>query len=130
PAGVVNVVPGWGEVAGEALARHPDVDKIAFTGSARTARRILHASADTNLKRVSLELGGKSPLVVLDDADVEAAVQACFWGIFANKGEVCSASSRLVAHAAVRPRLVEALAERARAMKVGDPLDPDTEMGA
>src|SRR5439155_12056079 len=113
PDGVVNVVPGYGDPAGEALARHPDVDKIAFTGSIRTARRLLHASADTNLKRLSLELGGKSPLVVLDDADVEAAVRACFWGIFANKGEVCSASSRVIAHRKVKDAFVAKLVDRA-----------------
>jgi acyl-CoA reductase-like NAD-dependent aldehyde dehydrogenase len=129
PDGVVNVVPGLGDPAGEALARHPDVDKIAFTGSIRTARRLLHASADTNLKRLSLELGGKSPLIVLDDADVDAAVKACFWGIFANKGEVCSASSRVIAHAKVKDQFVAKLAERARAMKVGDPLEKTTAMG-
>jgi acyl-CoA reductase-like NAD-dependent aldehyde dehydrogenase len=129
PDGVVNVVPGFGDQAGEALARHPDVDKVAFTGSIRTARRLLHASADTNLKRLSLELGGKSPLVVLDDADVDAAVKACFWGIFANKGEVCSASSRVIAHRKVKDEFVAKLADRARAMKLGDPLDKTTAMG-
>jgi acyl-CoA reductase-like NAD-dependent aldehyde dehydrogenase len=130
PDGVVNVVPGLGDPAGEALARHPDVDKIAFTGSIRTARRLLHASADTNLKKLSLELGGKSPLVVLDDADVEAAVKACFWGIFANKGEVCSASSRVIAHRKVKDELVAKLALRAQKMRVGNPLDKATQMGA
>jgi acyl-CoA reductase-like NAD-dependent aldehyde dehydrogenase len=130
PDGVVNVVPGLGDPAGEALARHPDVDKIAFTGSIRTARRLLHASADTNLKKLSLELGGKSPLIVLDDADVEAAVKACFWGIFANKGEVCSASSRVIAHQKVKDEFVAKLAERARAMRLGDPFDKATQMGA
>jgi acyl-CoA reductase-like NAD-dependent aldehyde dehydrogenase len=130
PDGVVNVVPGLGDLAGEALARHPDVDKIAFTGSIRTARRLLHASADTNLKKLSLELGGKSPLVVLDDADVDAAVKACFWGIFANKGEVCSASSRVIAHRKVKDELVSKLVDRAKKMRVGDPLDKSTQMGA
>jgi acyl-CoA reductase-like NAD-dependent aldehyde dehydrogenase len=130
PDGVVNVVPGFGDPAGEALARHPDVDKIAFTGSIRTARRLLHASADTNLKKLSLELGGKSPLVVLDDADVESAVKACFWGIFANKGEVCSASSRVIAHRKVKDELVGKLVDRAKKMRVGDPLDKTTQMGA
>jgi acyl-CoA reductase-like NAD-dependent aldehyde dehydrogenase len=129
PPGVVNVVPGYGDPAGEALARHPDVDKIAFTGSTRTARRLLHASADTNLKRLSLELGGKSPLVVLDDADVDAAVRACFWGIFANKGEVCSASSRVIAHRNVKDEFVAKLADKARSMKLGDPLEKSTQMG-
>ena len=130
PDGVVNVVPGYGDPAGEALARHSDVDKLAFTGSIRTARRLLHASADTNLKKLSLELGGKSPLVVLDDADVDAAVRACFWGIFANKGEVCSASSRVIAHRKVKDEFVSKLAEKARALKLGDPLDKATQMGA
>ena len=130
PDGVVNVVPGYGDAAGEALARHSDVDKIAFTGSLRTARRLLHASADTNLKKLSLELGGKSPLVLLDDGDVDAAVKACFWGIFANKGEVCSASSRVIAHRKVKDQFVAKLAEKARAMRVGDPFDPTTMMGA
>lgn len=130
PAGVVNVVPGLGGVAGDALARHHGVQKLAFTGSVRTARSLLHASADSNLKRLSLELGGKSPLVVLDDADLDEVVEAAFWGIFANKGEVCCASSRLIAAKSVKDELVERLAERARAMKVGDPMDPDMEMGA
>jgi aldehyde dehydrogenase (NAD+) len=130
PDGVVNVVPGFGEVAGAALAAHMDVDKVAFTGSVETARKLVHASADSNLKKLSLELGGKSPLVVLPDADIEDTVRAAFWGIFGNKGEVCSASSRLLAHREVRPRLVEALADMANDMKVGDPLDPDSRMGA
>src|SRR5688572_4685344 len=96
PAGVVNVIPGYGESAGAALSRHMDVDKLAFTGSTETARHLLRASADSNLKKLSLELGGKSPLVVLPDADLGEVAKAAFWGIFANKGEVCSASSRLL----------------------------------
>ena len=130
PEGVVNVLPGLGDPAGEALARHPGVDKVAFTGSVRTARRLLHASADTNLKRLSLELGGKSPQVVLADADLRAAADACFWGIFGNKGEVCSAGSRVLVQAGAYDAFVTELAERARRMRVGDPLDPETQMGA
>jgi acyl-CoA reductase-like NAD-dependent aldehyde dehydrogenase len=130
PAGAVHVVPGLGPVAGDALARHADVDKVAFTGSVATARKLLHASAESNMKRLSLELGGKSPIVVMPDADLDKVVEAAFWGIFANKGEICSASSRLLAHASVKDRLVAALAARARSMRVGDPLDPATEMGA
>ncbi len=130
PEGVVNVVPGLGGETGEALARHPRVAKLAFTGSVATARRLLHASAESNLKRLSLELGGKSALVVLEDADLDAVVDACFWGIFANKGEVCSASSRLVVHESVRGELVARLAERAARLRVGNPQDPTTEMGA
>jgi len=130
PEGVVNVVPGFGDPTGEAIARHADVDKIAFTGSIRTARRILHASADTNLKRVSLELGGKSPNVVFADADLDVVVPAAFWAIYSNKGEVCSAGSRLLAHHDVAEELTARLAEMAKKMKVGNPQDPATQMGA
>jgi len=130
PDGVLNVLPGEGDPAGEALARHPGVDKVAFTGSIRTARRLLHASADTNLKRLSLELGGKSPQIVLADADFEAAIDACFWGIFGSKGEVCSAGSRVLVQKEVYPAFVERLVARAKALRVGDPLDPQTQMGA
>ena len=130
PPGVLNVVPGYGDPTGEAIGRHPDVDKVSFTGSIRTARRLLHASADTNLKRLSLELGGKSPQLVLADADFEAAVEGCFWGIFGNKGEVCNAGSRVLVHAELYEKFVGALVDRAKKLKVGDPLDPATQMGA
>jgi aldehyde dehydrogenase (NAD+) len=130
PPGVLNVVPGYGDPAGEALARHPDVDKISFTGSARTARRLLHAAADTNLKKLSLELGGKSPQIVLPDADFAEAVNACFWGIFSNKGEICNAGSRVLVHERAYDEFTGQLAERAKKMIVGDPLDPKTQMGA
>ncbi len=130
PDGVLNVLPGEGEPAGEALARHPGVDQVAFTGSLRTARRLLQASADTNLKRLSLELGGKSAQIVLADADLKAAADACFWGIFGCKGEVCSAGSRVLVQAEAYQAFVEVLAERARGLRLGDPLDPKTEMGA
>ncbi len=130
PEGVLNVLPGYGETAGEAIARHPGVDKVSFTGSIRTARRLLHASADTNLKKLSLELGGKSPQIVFPDADREQAVEACFWGIFGNKGEVCNAGSRVLVHEDAYEGFVADLAERARRMVVGDPLDPATEMGS
>lgn len=130
PDGVLNVLPGEGEPAGEALARHPGVDKVAFTGSIRTARRLLHASADSNLKRLSLELGGKSPQIVLADADFDAAIEACFWGIFGSKGEVCSAGSRVLVQKDAYQDFVERLVARSRALRVGDPLDPQTEMGA
>jgi acyl-CoA reductase-like NAD-dependent aldehyde dehydrogenase len=130
PDGVLNVLPGLGDVAGEALARHAGVDKISFTGSIRTARRLIHASGDTNLKKLTLELGGKSPQIVFADADRERAVEACFWGIFANKGEICNAGSRVLVHDGAYDAFVDALAARAREMIVGDPLDPATEMGA
>jgi aldehyde dehydrogenase (NAD+) len=130
PEGVLNVVPGLGDAAGEAIARHPDVDKVSFTGSIRTARRLVRASGETNLKKLTLELGGKSPQLVFADADFERAVNACFWGIFGNKGETCNAGSRVLVQARAHDAFVDALAARARTMKVGDPLDPATEMGA
>jgi acyl-CoA reductase-like NAD-dependent aldehyde dehydrogenase len=130
PPGVLNVVTGYGDPTGEALARHPDVDKISFTGSGRTARRLLQASAASNLKKLSLELGGKSPQIVLPDADFETAVEACFWGIFGNKGEICNAGSRVLVHEKAYDAFVGRLTERAQRMRVGDPLDPATEMGS
>jgi acyl-CoA reductase-like NAD-dependent aldehyde dehydrogenase len=130
PDGVLNVVPGYGDAAGEAIARHPGVDKISFTGSIRTARRLIHASGDTNLKKLTLELGGKSPQIVFSDADAARAIDACFWGIFGNKGEICNAGSRVLVHERAYDGFVAALADRARRMVVGDPLDPATEMGA
>ena len=130
PEGVVNVVPGLGDPAGAAIARHPGVDKVSFTGSIRTARRIVAAAGETNLKKLTLELGGKSPHVVLPDADLERTVEAVLWGIFGNKGETCNAGSRVVVHARVHDALVAALAGRARTLRVGDPLDPATEVGS
>ncbi len=130
PEGVLNVLPGYGEPAGEAIARHPEVDKVSFTGSIRTARRLLRASGETNLKKLTLELGGKSPQIVFPDADRARAIEACFWGIFGNKGETCNAGSRVLVHADGYDRFVAELAERARRMAVGDPLDPATEMGS
>ncbi|MCI0572171.1 MAG: aldehyde dehydrogenase family protein [Myxococcaceae bacterium] len=130
PPGVLNVVPGLGDQAGEALARHPEVDKLSFTGSGRTARRLLQASAASNLKKLTLELGGKSPQLVFPDADMDAAVEACFWGIFSNKGEICNAGSRVLVHRDAYEPFVERLVARARRMVVGDPLDARTEMGA
>jgi aldehyde dehydrogenase (NAD+) len=106
------------------------VDKVSFTGSTKTARRLLHAAADTNLKKLTLELGGKSPQIILPDADVKEAVKACFWGIFGNKGEVCNAGSRVLVHEKMYEEFVGALVDRAKRMVVGDPLDPRTEMGA
>lgn len=130
PEGVVNVITGYGSTAGDSLARHMDVDKIAFTGSTRTGRALMKASAESNLKRLSLELGGKSPNIIFADADFDRAEKAAFWGVYANKGEVCSAGSRLLVEDKVYDSFVNRLAERAKAMKVGDPLDPATEMGA
>jgi aldehyde dehydrogenase (NAD+) len=130
PAGVLNVVTGYGHTTGEAMGRHMDIDKISFTGSIRTARALLKASADTNLKRVSLELGGKNPNIVFPDADLDSALASAFSGIFANKGEVCSSGSRLLVHEKVHDEFVGRLVDRAKRMKVGDPLDPSSEMGS
>ncbi|HZQ55353.1 MAG TPA: aldehyde dehydrogenase family protein [Bryobacteraceae bacterium] len=130
PEGVLNVISGYGATAGEAMARHMDIDKISFTGSIRTARSLLKASAESNLKRLSLELGGKNPNIIFPDCDFDEAVEAAFWGIYANKGEVCSAGSRLLVHESVHDRFVEKLVKRAKNMKVGDPFDASSEMGA
>ncbi len=129
PAGVLNVVPGFGETAGAALVRHPDVDAIAFTGSTEVGRIVMREAAET-LKKVSLELGGKSPNIVLADADVKAAVRGATTGIFYGKGEVCAAGSRVLVERAVYDDFVGAFAERAEKMTVGDPMDGNTRLGA
>jgi aldehyde dehydrogenase (NAD+) len=129
PEGVLNVVTGYGETTGEALSLHEDVDKISFTGSIDTARRLLQNSAVSNLKRVSLELGGKSPNILFPDCDLEAAMKAQFWGVFGNKGEMCTAASRLLVHEDIHDRVVEDLAARAKKLRVGDPMDPASQMG-
>ncbi|PIB95960.1 aldehyde dehydrogenase [Caulobacter sp. X] len=131
PAGVLNVVPGPGAVTGEALALSMDVDMIAFTGSGPVGRKLMEYSARSNLKRISLELGGKSPQIVFADCpDLEAAAQAAAWGVFYNQGEVCTAASRLLVEASIKEAFVERVAEVAKGMKVGDPLDPSTQFGA
>ncbi|MFD7642004.1 aldehyde dehydrogenase [Kitasatospora sp. NPDC059795] len=131
PPGVLNVVAGNGPVAGRALGLHPDVDVLAFTGSTAVGRQFLHYAADSNLKRVWLELGGKSPNIVLPDApDLDRAAATAAWGIFFNQGEMCTAPSRLLVHRSVAEQVTEAVVARARALRVGDPLDPATEMGA
>ena len=129
PDGVVNVVPGFGETAGRALVAHPGVDKISFTGSTAVGKEIVRASADT-LKKVSLELGGKSPNIIFADADIDAAVKGAFNGIFYGKGEVCNAGSRLFVEKSVHDRVMDKLLERARKLVPGDPLDPKTRLGA
>ncbi|NGO68154.1 aldehyde dehydrogenase [Streptomyces boncukensis] len=131
PPGALNVVAGNGPVAGRALGLHPDVDVLAFTGSTAVGRHFLHYAADSNLKRVWLELGGKSPNIILPDApDLEQAAATAAWGIFFNQGEMCTAPSRLLVHSSVADQVTEAVVERARALRVGDPLDPATGMGA
>ncbi|TAK02821.1 MAG: aldehyde dehydrogenase [Chloroflexota bacterium] len=131
PDGVLNVVTGPGDTVGEAIGRHPDIDCVAFTGSTEVGRRFLHYSADTNLKRVLLELGGKSPQVIFPDVTDFAAVAAqVAIAIFWNMGENCSAGSRLVVHRSVKDRLLEAVAAELESWPVGDPLDPATRVGA
>ncbi len=128
PAGVVNVVPGYGPTAGAALAAHMDVDKINFTGSTEVGREVVKASA-SNLKRLSLELGGKSPNIVFADADLEAAAKGLFMGIFYNQGQCCSAGSRVFVERPKFEPMVAALAERAKTVRQGPGLDPKTQMG-
>ncbi len=130
PDGVLNVVPGLGPEAGEPLGRHPDVDKLAFTGSVPIGRRFMAYAGESNGKAVSLELGGKSPHVVLADAgDLDAAAQAIAWGIFYNAGQTCHAGSRLVVDRTVREELVERIVAVAADAAPGDPLDPGSAVG-
>jgi aldehyde dehydrogenase (NAD+)/betaine-aldehyde dehydrogenase len=128
PAGVVNMVPGFGVAAGERLATHPDVAKIAFTGSTATGRRIVEYSA-SNLKRVQLELGGKGANIVFDDAIIPAAVGGSAFAIFHNQGQACIAGSRLLLHETIADEFLERFIGLAKSIKVGNPLDPATEMG-
>src|SRR5579871_3812749 len=128
PDGVVNVVTGYGPQAGAALVSHPGVAKVSFTGGTETARAIIRGTAQ-NLARLTLELGGKSPNIVFDDAPLDAAMNGVIAGIFAASGQTCIAGSRLLAHARVHDELVGHLVERAKRIKLGDPLDWETEMG-
>jgi aldehyde dehydrogenase (NAD+) len=128
PAGVINVVPGFGETAGAALASHPDVDKVAFTGSHVTGQSIVRASAG-NLKRVSLELGGKSPDIVFSDADLDQAVPGAAMAVFANSGQICSAGTRLFVEEKVYDEFVGRVAEFGKKLQVGNGLDPNTQIG-
>lgn len=128
PDGVVNVVPGYGETAGAALASHPDVDKIAFTGSTEVGRLILQAAAG-NLKKVSLELGGKSPNLVFADADMKATIPGAAGAIFFNHGQCCCAGSRLYVEQSIFDHVVQGVAEQAKKIKLGPGFDPETSMG-
>jgi acyl-CoA reductase-like NAD-dependent aldehyde dehydrogenase len=131
PDGVLNVLPGPGGVIGAALARHPGVDKLAFTGSIGTGRRLLHASADSNLKPVQLELGGKSPQLILADApDLDAAAEAVGWGIFYNAGQTCNAGSRVLVQRGIKDAFLERLVAFAERLQPADPLDPTTQLGS
>lgn len=128
PPGVINLVTGLGSEAGAALVAHPEVDKVSFTGSTATGRAILSAAAG-NFKRVSLELGGKSPTIILPDADLAQAIPAAAMGIFANTGQVCAAGSRLFAHEAVFDRVVEGIARIAEGLRLGPGTAPDSDLG-
>ena len=128
PPGVVNVVPGFGETAGAALASHPDVDKVAFTGSHLTGQKIVQASAG-NLKRVSLELGGKSPDVVFADADLDAAVPGAGMAVFANSGQICSAGTRLFVEQKIYEEFTARVAAFSKTLRVGNSANPDTQIG-
>ena len=128
PEGVINIVPGYGETAGDALVKHKDVDKIAFTGSTEVGQLIMRGAAGT-LKRVTLELGGKSPNIVFADADLDAAVQGAMLGMYLNQGQCCCAGSRLFVQEGAHDGVVEKLSKALEARKLGDPFDPKTEQG-
>ena len=129
PPGVLNVVTGSGSTIGQALVEHPGIDKIAFTGDTSTGKGIMRSAAET-LKKITLELGGKSPNIVLPDADIEAAIRGATVGIFYGKGEVCAAGSRLLVDRTIKDEFVDKLAARAKKMTAGDPMDPKTRLGA
>src|ERR1700677_684727 len=129
PDGVVNMLPGYGPTAGAAIARHMDVDKVAFTGSTEVGHLIMEAAAQTNLKRVTLELGGKSPNIVFADADMDAAVEGSHFGLFFNQGQCCCAGSRVFVEDKCYDEFVEKSVARAKSRKVGDPFDASTEQG-
>ena len=129
PDGVINVVPGFGPTAGAAITSHMDIDKVAFTGEGSTGQLVMQAAAKSNLKRVSLELGGKSPNVVFADADLDAAVEGAYFGLFFNQGQCCCAGSRLFVEENIHDAFVEKLVARAKKQRVGDPFDMATTQG-
>ncbi len=128
PSGVVNVIPGFGAIAGARIAEHPDITKVSFTGSTATGRRLVEASA-ANLKRLHLELGGKGANIVFDDADLDAALEGSAFAIYHNQGQACIAGSRLLLHEAIADEFTERFLELTATIRLGDPLDPNTEMG-
>src|SRR5271168_3794861 len=129
PPGVVNILPGYGPTAGAAIANHMDVDKVAFTGSGEVGRLIMQAAGRSNLKRVGLELGGKSPNIVFADADMDQAIEGCHFALFFNQGQVCCAGSRLYVEEKIYDEFVEKSVARAGRRTVGDPFDASTEQG-
>ena len=128
PKGVINILPGYGNIAGQYLAEHPGVDKIAFTGSTATGRKVVQASAG-NLKRVQLELGGKGANIVFEDAFLPAAINGSAFAIFHNQGQACIAGSRLILHEKIADAFLEGFLKLARSIRIGNPLDAETEMG-
>ena len=130
PPGVLNVVPGFGEEAGKPLALHGGVDMVTFTGSTEVGKLMLRYAGESNMKRVSLECGGKSPHVVLADADLDSAAEDIAWGIYYNAGETCNAGSRVIVHASIKKELLEGIARVAKRITLGHPFDPATQMGA
>ena len=128
PPGVVNIITGFGETAGAPLVKHPDVNKVAFTGSAAVGKAIVKMAADT-LKRVTLELGGKSPNIFFADADFESAIDGALFGVFINQGEVCSAGSRILVETSIYSKFVDAMSEKAKTIRLGPPLERETKMG-
>src|SRR6202453_1325983 len=129
PEGVVNLLPGFGHTAGAAIARHMDIDKVAFTGSTEVGRLIMEAAARSNLKRITLELGGKSPNIIFADSDIDDAVEGAHLGLFVNQGQSCCAGSRVFVEETIYDEFVEKSIARARKRRVGDPLDPRTDQG-
>ncbi|HEY4879475.1 MAG TPA: aldehyde dehydrogenase family protein, partial [Candidatus Acidoferrales bacterium] len=128
PPGVVNIITGFGETAGAPLVKHPDVSKVAFTGSAAVGKAIVKMAADT-LKRVTLELGGKSPNIFFADADFESAIDGALFGVFINQGEVCSAGSRILVEKSIYAKFVDAMSAKAKTIRLGPPLERETKMG-
>lgn len=130
PAGTVNILSGFGSVAGQAIARHMDVDKVAFTGSTEVGKLMMRYAGESNLKRVTLELGGKSPLIVMPDADMDTAIMSAHIGLHLNMGQCCCASSRLYVHEDIHEEFVKRAVEMANGWKVGNPMEEDTLHGA
>ncbi len=129
PDGVLNIVPGKGEVAGQALVEHPGIDKVAFTGSTSVGKHVMRTAADS-VKRVSLELGGKAPCIIFDDANLDNAVEACLRGGFFNQGENCTAVTKLLLHKKIYKKFLDMYVKKVKRINIGDPLKQDTEMGA
>jgi aldehyde dehydrogenase (NAD+) len=129
PPGVVNIVPGYGETAGAAVAEHMDIDKVAFTGSTEVGKLVMQAAGRSNLKRVTLELGGKSPNIIFADADLDAAIEGSFTGLFFNQGQCCCAGSRVFVQDKIHEQFVDRIVARTRKQKVGDPFDTQTTQG-